>query len=74
MLKIPRVNSTAILYFLEHVFQPCTTCMKFDTPIYGVQREIYHKKHKYGDALLKNLLKIKSFFFRFETQDSVIQC
>ena len=74
MLKIPRVNIYKQVNFIEHVFQPCTREAFSASPIYGVKTVIHNQKYKYGDALLKNLLKIKCFFFRFETQDSVIQC
>jgi hypothetical protein len=73
MLKIPRVTNTTTVYFIEQTFQPSTPNGIYYTPIYGVKHKICIKKYKCGVELLKNRLKISSFFFTYETQDSVIQ-
>jgi hypothetical protein len=43
-------------FFIEHTFQPCTSRLSLQPPIYGVESYFEGNKNKYRELFLKNRL------------------
>jgi len=64
----------AIVFFIEHSFQPCTPKKVIHTPISGVIKLIYLVSSKYRGWLLKNCFRNFERVNVFETLNLGIQC